>query len=155
VRSATASKPRAVDSAHEPPSSLPTMAADGLHRYNEAALLLGCVGQAVRSLQVERAGSQPEWARRTGVDRTYLNKVMSARKNPGPDLIRALKLKQVAAYAAQGSEQAHAQSSQRIPSSAARTRRGIAASQNDKAATYLIPVYQMRWRPRDEPERSS
>jgi DNA-binding transcriptional regulator YdaS (Cro superfamily) len=58
--------------------------------------------------EVERAGSQSEWARRTGINRTYLNKVLSARRNPGPDLIRALKLKQVAGYTAQESEQAHA-----------------------------------------------
>jgi DNA-binding phage protein len=74
-------------------------------------LLLPTVPDVLNRLtkEVERAGSQSEWARRTGVDRTYLNKVMSARKNPGPDLIRALKLKQVAAYAAQGSEQAPAE----------------------------------------------
>jgi DNA-binding transcriptional regulator YdaS (Cro superfamily) len=66
-------------------------------------LLLPTVPDVLNRLtkEVERAGSQSEWARRTGVDRTYLNKVMSASKNPGPDVIRALKLKQVEAYAPQ------------------------------------------------------
>jgi DNA-binding transcriptional regulator YdaS (Cro superfamily) len=60
-------------------------------------LLLPTVPDVLNRLtkEVERAGSQSELARRTGINRTYLNKVMSARRNPGPDLIRALKLKQV------------------------------------------------------------
>jgi len=51
--------------------------------------------------EVERVGSQSEWARRTGVGRTYLNHVMSGRRNPGPDFNRALKLTKVVVYAMQ------------------------------------------------------
>ena len=60
--------------------------------------------------EVQLAGSQSEWARRAGIDRTYLNKVMSARRNPGPDLIRALKFKKIVTYFARERKRTEARS---------------------------------------------
>jgi hypothetical protein len=48
--------------------------------------------------QIAKAGSQAEWARQNAVDRTYLNKVMSRRKLPGPAILNALKVDQVTVY---------------------------------------------------------
>ena len=48
--------------------------------------------------EVERAGSQAEWARRTGVDRTSLNGALSGRKRPTKDILKTLKLEKVVAY---------------------------------------------------------
>jgi DNA-binding phage protein len=45
--------------------------------------------------EVKQAGGQSEWARRMGVDRTLLNKVLQGRRHPGPQIIRALELKKV------------------------------------------------------------
>ena len=42
--------------------------------------------------EVQRAGSQSEWARRAGVNRTYLNKVLKGIKPPSPKIIKALNL---------------------------------------------------------------
>jgi DNA-binding transcriptional regulator YdaS (Cro superfamily) len=41
---------------------------------------------------IERAGSQSEWSRQTGVSRTYINRVLKGRKPPGPSICRALGL---------------------------------------------------------------
>jgi DNA-binding transcriptional regulator YdaS (Cro superfamily) len=41
---------------------------------------------------IERAGSQSEWSRQTGVSRTYINCVLKGRKPPGPSICRALGL---------------------------------------------------------------
>ncbi len=48
--------------------------------------------------EVERAGGQSEWARRTGVDRTSLNAALSGRKGPTKDILKTLKLEKVVAY---------------------------------------------------------
>ena len=45
--------------------------------------------------EVEETGSQSEWARRTGVSRTYLNKVMRGSRVPGPQIFEALNVKSV------------------------------------------------------------
>src|ERR1700681_4506002 len=45
--------------------------------------------------EVQRAGSQSEWARRTGVHRPHLNKVLQRCRPPSPQIIKALKLKKV------------------------------------------------------------
>ena len=48
--------------------------------------------------EFERAGSQSEWARRTGVNRTSLNGALSGRKRPTKDILKTLKLEKVVAY---------------------------------------------------------
>jgi DNA-binding phage protein len=42
---------------------------------------------------INRAGGQSEWARQTGICRTYINRVLNGRKPPGPSICRALGLK--------------------------------------------------------------
>lgn len=42
--------------------------------------------------EVERAGGQSSWAQRERIDRTLLNRVLSGRKPPTEQIIRALKL---------------------------------------------------------------
>lgn len=44
---------------------------------------------------VSRMGGQSEWARHTGIDRTYLCKVLGGRKPPGPSIYCALGLESV------------------------------------------------------------
>jgi predicted transcriptional regulator len=46
----------------------------------------------VLRLEVERGGGQSSWARRERIDRTLLSKVLSGRKPPTKEIIRALKL---------------------------------------------------------------
>jgi hypothetical protein len=43
-------------------------------------------------LEVEGAGAQSAWARREGIDRTLLNRVLNGQKPPSKEIIRALKL---------------------------------------------------------------
>jgi DNA-binding transcriptional regulator YdaS (Cro superfamily) len=45
--------------------------------------------------EVELAGGQSEWSRRTGVSRVCLNLILNGRRVPGPQILRALKLKKV------------------------------------------------------------
>ena len=45
--------------------------------------------------EVQQAGGQSEWARRTGVNRTILNKMLQGRRPPSPHIIKVLKLKTV------------------------------------------------------------
>jgi DNA-binding phage protein len=42
--------------------------------------------------EVERAGGQSAWARREGIDRTLLNRVLNGQEPPTREIIRALKL---------------------------------------------------------------
>jgi len=42
--------------------------------------------------EVERAGGQSSWARRQGIDRSALNRVLTGRKPPTKQIIRALQL---------------------------------------------------------------
>jgi DNA-binding phage protein len=44
---------------------------------------------------VERAGGQSAWARRSGIDRGHLNRVLNGRRPPSPNIVQALKLKKV------------------------------------------------------------
>jgi DNA-binding phage protein len=44
---------------------------------------------------VRGAGSQSEWARRTGIERTYLNKVLQGHKPPSPRMIKAVRLQTI------------------------------------------------------------
>jgi DNA-binding phage protein len=44
---------------------------------------------------VDRAGGQSAWARQTGVDRVYLNKVLRGKRPISPKILQALKLKKV------------------------------------------------------------
>jgi hypothetical protein len=56
---------------------------------------------AVRDLlrrEVEREGGQSAWARRSGVDRPHLSRVLNGQAMPGPTLIEALGLEKVVAY---------------------------------------------------------
>jgi DNA-binding phage protein len=41
--------------------------------------------------EVEKAGGQSAWARREGIDRTLLNRVLNDQKPPSKEIIRALK----------------------------------------------------------------
>ncbi len=45
--------------------------------------------------EVKRAGSQSEWARRNGVHRTVVNKVLAGERPPTPKLLKALNLRRV------------------------------------------------------------
>ena len=45
--------------------------------------------------EVERAGSQMAWAKKTGINRTTINMVLNDRKLPTKKIIRALKLRMV------------------------------------------------------------
>jgi hypothetical protein len=42
---------------------------------------------------INRVGGQSEWARQTGICRTYINRVLNGRKPPGPSIWRALGFK--------------------------------------------------------------
>jgi DNA-binding phage protein len=42
--------------------------------------------------EVERAGGQSAWARREGIDRTLLNRILNGQRPPTKEIIRALKL---------------------------------------------------------------
>jgi DNA-binding phage protein len=42
---------------------------------------------------INRVGGQSEWARQTGICRTYINRVLNGRKPPGPSICRALGFK--------------------------------------------------------------
>ena len=48
--------------------------------------------------EIARAGSQTAWAEKAGVERTYLNAVLSGRKPPGGKVITALGLRKVYAF---------------------------------------------------------
>ena len=50
------------------------------------------------SEEVARAGSHTEYARRTGLDRTYLTHVLNGR-NPGAEIFKALEVTRVVRYA--------------------------------------------------------
>jgi hypothetical protein len=52
--------------------------------------------------EVIKAGGQSAWARQTGVNRSYLNKVLGGCRIPGPQIIEALNLKRL--YVCAGSE---------------------------------------------------
>jgi hypothetical protein len=58
------------------------------------------LAEVVRILREEvgRAGSQAEWARRTGVSRPNLNSTITGKRPPTRDVLRALDLKKVFAY---------------------------------------------------------
>jgi hypothetical protein len=47
---------------------------------------------------VDRAGGQSAWARRSGVDRAFLNQVLRGKRPLPPTIIQALKLKKIVAY---------------------------------------------------------
>jgi DNA-binding phage protein len=42
--------------------------------------------------EVQRSGGQSSWARRQGIDRTMLNRVLRGRRAPTEEIIKALKL---------------------------------------------------------------
>ena len=54
--------------------------------------------------EIKEAGSQSEWARRTGVNRSSLNQALSGRRTPGPDILRALKIQTAFAHASKGAD---------------------------------------------------
>jgi DNA-binding phage protein len=64
---------------------------------NQPILGLAEVVRILRQ-EVERAGSQAEWARRTGVSRPNLNSTITGKRPPTRDVLRALSLKKVFAY---------------------------------------------------------
>ena len=45
--------------------------------------------------EVERAGGQAAWAKKTGTNRTTINRVLNDRQLPSKKIIRALKLRMV------------------------------------------------------------
>lgn len=49
--------------------------------------------------EIEKAGTQTEWARRTGVNRSSLNLTLAGRRRLQKTLVNALGLEQVIAYA--------------------------------------------------------
>ena len=48
--------------------------------------------------EVEKAGSQTECARRTGIDRSYLTHVLNRRRPGGDDILKALNLTKTVRY---------------------------------------------------------
>ena len=64
---------------------------------NQPILGLAEVVRILRD-EVGRAGSQAEWARRTGVSRPNLNSTITGKRPPTRDVLRALSLKKVFAY---------------------------------------------------------
>jgi DNA-binding phage protein len=52
------------------------------------------VARLLRS-EVKRAGGQSAWARKTGIERTYLTKVLAGQKPPSKRILYALKLRTV------------------------------------------------------------
>jgi DNA-binding phage protein len=44
---------------------------------------------------VDRAGGQTAWARRSGIDRAHLNRVLKGQRPLSPNITQALKLKKV------------------------------------------------------------
>jgi len=48
--------------------------------------------------EIQKAGSQAEWARRNAINRTYLNKVLNRQRSPGPAILNALKIENVTVY---------------------------------------------------------
>jgi hypothetical protein len=50
----------------------------------------------VLRIQIEKAGSQAAWARKTGINRTYTVSVLHGYRQPPPSMIRALGLRTVA-----------------------------------------------------------
>jgi len=48
--------------------------------------------------EIAKAGSQSEWARRTGIHRTALSALLNGRKGLQPKILAALGLKKVVAY---------------------------------------------------------
>jgi DNA-binding phage protein len=47
---------------------------------------------------VDRAGGQSAWARRSGIDRAHLNRVLNGKRPLSPRIVKALKLKMLFAY---------------------------------------------------------
>jgi DNA-binding phage protein len=47
---------------------------------------------------VDKAGGQSAWARRSGIERTHLNRVLKGKRPLSPTIVQALKLKRVVAY---------------------------------------------------------
>jgi DNA-binding phage protein len=45
--------------------------------------------------EIKRAGGQSAWARKTGIHRSEINKVINHQKPPSKTIIRALKLRMV------------------------------------------------------------
>jgi DNA-binding phage protein len=48
--------------------------------------------------EVDRAGGQSAWARRSGIDRVYLNRVLNGKRPLPLRIVKALNLKRVFAY---------------------------------------------------------
>jgi DNA-binding phage protein len=48
--------------------------------------------------EVDRAGGQSAWARRSGIDRVHLNKVMNGERPLSPSIVKALNLKGMFIY---------------------------------------------------------
>ena len=48
--------------------------------------------------EVDRAGGQSAWARRSGIDRVYLNRVLNGKRPLPPRIVKALNLKRAFAY---------------------------------------------------------
>jgi hypothetical protein len=64
---------------------------------NPALLGLDDIIRLLRD-QVERAGSQAEWARKNRVNGPDLSSTITGKRPPTKDILRALKLKKVFAY---------------------------------------------------------
>lgn len=49
--------------------------------------------------EIERVGSQAQFARLAGINRPHVNNVLKGRRTPGPEILKALKLARVVGYA--------------------------------------------------------
>ena len=48
--------------------------------------------------EVEKAGAQAAWARRSGINRVHLNKVLNEKRSISPTIVKALNLKRGFTY---------------------------------------------------------
>jgi DNA invertase Pin-like site-specific DNA recombinase len=71
---------------------------DGAKKNKPALLDKDDVLRLMRAAIAE-AGSQSEWARRKGINRTAVSAILNGRKGLQPKIVAALQLKKVEAYA--------------------------------------------------------
>jgi hypothetical protein len=63
--------------------------------HDAIAIIVAEIGQRDLALsqEVEKAGGQSKWARANGVNRSTVAQVLIGRRDPGPKLLRALKIR--------------------------------------------------------------
>jgi DNA-binding transcriptional regulator YdaS (Cro superfamily) len=77
-----------------PPSIIRALNLRAVSQYNACPISSHEILNLLRS-EVEKAGSQFDWAQREGINRTMLNKVINGRKTITPSIKEALKVRTV------------------------------------------------------------